>query len=98
MEIDDIVNISKDNKNKVVDNSSVDIYMQQRNGKKCWTIIKNLNADDKKDFLKVLKRKFSCNGSIDEDDYIWLTGDHRNELEAILIERYKLDKNSIKVH
>lgn len=98
MEIDDVVNITQSNKKQLNEISFVDIYMQKRNGKKCWTIIKNLEVDDKKELLKVLRRKFSCNGNIDEDDYIWLTGDHREELEEILTKRYNFEKGTIKIH
>lgn len=98
MEIDDVVNITQSDKKQINDISSVDIYMQKRNGKKCWTIIKHLEVDDKKDLLKSLRKRFSCNGNIDEDDYIWLTGDHREELEEILTKRYNFEKGTIKIH
>ena len=98
MEINDIVNNTSNNTNNVIEQKVIDIYAQQRNGRKCWTIVKNFCEVDKKDFVKILRKKFSCSGSIDDDGYIWLTGDHRSELQNIIIDRYKYEKSCVKIH
>ena len=67
----------EDNKEK-----NVTIRVQQRNGKKCITIITGIAEDlDLDKILKYLKKTYSCNGSICNDEkfgeIITLSGDQK---------------------
>ena len=84
------------------DNSTckINISIQQRNGRKSWTIIDGLlsiNDLKLKDFLKYLKKKLSCNGSIDKQTKTTLIiqGDHREKIIDILSENYFINKDQI---
>lgn len=78
----------------------IDITTQQRNNKKCWTIISNLTGkEDKiKDFMQKAKRKFSCSGSIDENNNLRFTGDHKNDLSELVQSEFNIKKNRIRLH
>lgn len=95
--------------NKIdLDNISVNINIrvQQRNGRKSWTLIEGL--EDIKDFnfkktLKYLKKNLNCNGSIkkmEEDDkkYIQMQGDHREKIVSYLVDYHNVNSESIIVH
>ncbi|KAH0751400.1 hypothetical protein KY285_004548 [Solanum tuberosum] len=81
----------------------VHIRVQQRNGKKSWTMIEGL----KKDFscekiLKDLKKEYCCNGTIIQDKelgkVIQLQGDQRNNVSKFLMKADIVKKEQIKVH
>lgn len=76
----------------------VTIRVQQRNGKKCLTIITGIAEDlDVYKILKYLKKKYSCNGSISNDEkfgeVIALSGDQKENVYKFFIkeEIYKKD-------
>lgn len=77
--------------NKVgLQSSKVIISLQQRNGKKCLTLIEGLASDlDKKKILRYMKRTFSTNGTIlcDPDTnakVLQLQGDKRQVAKLFL--------------
>ncbi|KAB2603184.1 translation factor SUI1 2-like [Pyrus ussuriensis x Pyrus communis] len=75
----------------------------QRNGKKCLTIVEGLKEDlDFKKKLKDLKREFCCNGNVIEDKklgkIIQLQGDQRNKVLQFLVDANIADKEQIKIH
>ena len=83
----------KDDKEKYVT-----IRVQQRNGKKCITIIAGIAEDlDLDKILKYLKKTYSCNGSICNDEkfgeIITLSGDQKENVYNFFIkeEIYKKD-------
>ena len=81
----------------------IEIYIEQRNGRKSWTKIHGLsNYDiDLKSHLKILKKKLCCNGSIKEEDnkkIITLQGDHRQVYKQFLIVNNKIKENMIHIH
>ena len=83
----------EDNKEK-----NVTIRVQQRNGKKCITIITGIAEDlDLDKILKYLKKTYSCNGSICNDEkfgeIITLSGDQKENVYNFFIkeEIYKKD-------
>ncbi|TQD99395.1 hypothetical protein C1H46_014965 [Malus baccata] len=81
----------------------VHIRVQQRNGKKCLTIVEGLKEDlDFKKKLKDLKREFCCNGNVVEDKklgkIIQLQGDQRNKVLQFLVDANIADKERIKIH
>lgn len=80
--------------------SYVDINVTQRNSRKCWTIISNLTISDKekKDFLQKLKKKLSCNGSVDENGNIKITGDHKKEISPLITSLINIPQSRIRLH
>jgi len=78
----------------------VDISVQQRNNKKGWTVISNLRGskDKIKDFLQKAKKKFSCNGTIDENNNLRFNGDHKLEMVDLVCLEFDLKKEQIRVY
>lgn len=103
------------NINQELEDNDIEIHIkvQQRNGKKCWTLIegieqirdKNISVDIfLKNVLTDLKDKFNCGGSIMKKTNnanitsIQLNGDHREELKEYIIKKYDLKAHQLKVH
>jgi len=84
----------------------IHIRIQQRNGRKTLTTVQGLPKKfDRKKILKVIKKKFSCNGTILNDsemgEVIQLQGDQRNDVQQFLVDKVEgleLDPKTIKVH
>ena len=81
--------------------------LQQRNGRKYWTIVEGLNTIDNlslKDFVKVIKKNLCCNGSIHTDSdnseniFVQFQGDHRNNIKDLLIKKYNISDERILIH
>ena len=82
---------------------SLDIRIQQRNGRKTLTTVQGLPKElDPKKVLKVFKKEFACNGTIvdDEDlgEVIQLQGDHRVKVGQILVEEGICTKEGVQIH
>ena len=80
--------------------SYIDVHILSRNSRKCWTIISNLKLSDtdKKDFLQKLKKKLSCNGSIDENGNVKITGDHKKEISPLITQLIDIPQSRIRLH
>jgi translation initiation factor 1 len=81
----------------------VHVRVQQRNGKKCITLIHGIASDlDLHKILKYLKRFYSTNGNIVSDsnygEVIQLQGDQRRNVYDAFIEWQISPKEDIKVH
>jgi translation initiation factor 1 len=81
----------------------VHIRVQQRNGRKCITLVHGIANDlDLHKILKYLKKMHSTNGSISTDptygDIIQLQGDQRKNVYDSFIEWHISPKEDIKVH
>ncbi|ATY61683.1 translation initiation factor SUI1, putative [Cordyceps militaris CM01] len=84
----------------------IHIRIQQRNGRKTLTTVQGLPKKfDQKKILKVIKKKFACNGTIVADsemgEVIQLQGDQRKDVQDFLIDKkegLELDPKTIKVH
>jgi len=83
----------------------IHIRIQQRNGRKTLTTVQGLpKRYDPKKILKVIKKKFACNGTIVVDtemgEVIQLQGDQRKDVQEFLIDKdgLQLDAKTIKVH
>ncbi|KAI0172725.1 translation initiation factor SUI1 [Hypoxylon sp. FL1284] len=84
----------------------IHIRIQQRNGRKTLTTVQGLPKKfDQKKILKVIKKKFACNGTIVNDtemgEVIQLQGDQRGDVQKFLIDKREgldLDAKTIKVH
>jgi translation initiation factor 1 len=81
----------------------VHIRIQQRNGRKCITLVQGIADDlDLHKILKYLKKVYSTNGNIRTDptygEIIQLQGDQRKNVYDSLIEWQISPKEDIKVH
>ncbi|KAH9883658.1 translation initiation factor SUI1 [Xylariomycetidae sp. FL2044] len=84
----------------------IHIRIQQRNGRKTLTTVQGLPKKfDQKKILKVIKKKFACNGTIVTDtemgEVIQLQGDQRKDVQEFLVDKkegLELDPKTIKVH
>lgn len=81
------------------------IYFTERNGRKTLTTVQGLPKKfDQKKILKVIKKKFACNGTIVVDtemgEVIQLQGDQRKDVQEFLVDKKEglaLDAKTIKV-
>lgn len=85
--------------------SYIHIRIQQRNGRKTLTTVQGIPKKfDQKKILKVIKKKFACNGTIVNDtemgEVIQLQGDQRKDVQEFLTsdDGLGLKVNTIKVH
>ena len=77
----------------------------ERNGRKTLTTVQGLPKKfDQKKILKVIKKKFACNGTIVSDnemgEVIQLQGDQRKDVQEFLVDKKEglaLDIKTIKV-
>merc|ERR1711871_1003967 len=81
----------------------VHIRIQQRNGRKSITTVAGLNEElDLKKILRALKKEFSCNGTVLEDEQdgsvLQMQGDQRNNVAKFLTEQGIVAKSNVKVH
>ncbi|KAJ5025345.1 translation initiation factor [Bipolaris maydis] len=84
----------------------IHIRIQQRNGRKTLTTVQGLPKKfDQKKILKVIKKKFACNGTIVSDaemgEVVQLQGDQRKDVQDFLTDKKEglgLDAKTIKVH
>ncbi|KAG9254161.1 translation initiation factor SUI1 [Emericellopsis atlantica] len=84
----------------------IHIRIQQRNGRKTLTTVQGLPKKfDQKKILKVIKKKFACNGTIVADtemgEVIQLQGDQRKDVQEFLTDKKEglgLDAKTIKIH
>ena len=81
----------------------VDLRFQQRNTRKCLTLVQGLPDDlDCAKISKAFKKAWCCNGTVVEHDewgqIIQLQGDHRRDIMKFLIDEGIAIKEMIKVH
>jgi len=81
----------------------VHIRIQQRNGKKCLTLISGIADDlDLHKIMRYLKKMYNTNGNVLSDpqygEIIQLQGDQRKNVHDALIEWKIAEKNDIRVH
>jgi translation initiation factor 1 len=75
----------------------IHLRTQQRNGRKCITIVEGLDEDlDIKRIARAMRKAFNCNGSIEEDEtygqIIKLQGDQRDNVVQWLCDQEILTK------
>ena len=83
--------------------SFVDIRIQQRSGRKAITTVSGLPTNlNFTAVLRELKKRFSCNGSIEKTEdmgtIIKLQGDQRRALQDFLVKEGIVSKDKIKIH
>ena len=76
------------------------IRIQQRNGRKCITILDGLEEDlDLKRICKAMRNAFSCNGNVsqkeDGTEVIQLQGDQRENIRIWLLEQEIILRNEV---
>lgn len=71
------------------------IRIQQRNGRKCITMLDGLEDDlDLKRICRAMREAFSCNGNVvTEEGIIQLQGDQRENIKQWLLEQQIVLKN-----
>lgn len=75
------------------------VRIQQRNGRKCITILEGLEEDlDAKRICKSMRKTFNCNGNVTEDDIIQLQGDQRENIKKWLLEQQVAEADQIILH
>ncbi|KAK4723374.1 hypothetical protein R3W88_026153 [Solanum pinnatisectum] len=94
---------SKDLGARGIKKEYVHIRVQQRNGKKSWTMMEGLMKDfSYEKILKDLKKEYCCNGTIIQDKelgkVIQLQGDQRKNVSQFLVKADIVNKEQIKVH
>lgn len=81
-----------------ISQSKIHLRIQQRNGRKCITIIEGLEDDlDLKRICRAMRNAFSCNGNV-KDDIIQLQGDQRENIKEWLVIQEITTKDNIIVH
>lgn len=83
--------------------NNVHVRVQQRASNKYITTIEGLNPDlDFKKIIKEMKKRFSTNGNIIENEdlgkVIQLQGNLKNQVKEYLIEKNLCEKDGIKLH
>lgn len=81
-------------KNEVV------ISKQQRNGRKSWTIVDNFaeyinDNSEIKNFIKTVKKKQCCNGSLQDNLTIQFQGDCVDYIKDLLVTKYGYSNDEI---
>jgi len=102
------LNFIGSNINQELEDNDIEIHIkvQQRNGRKCLTLIEGMEQvhDDIKSIVVDLKDKFNCGGSImksknnSDMTIIQLNGDHREDLKEYLMKKYDLKAHQLKIH
>ena len=84
----------------------INIRVQQRNGRKSWTMVEgleNIKDIDLKKFNKFIKKSLCCNGSIKKSDVnnekiLQFQGDHREDIKKIIIQQFQISEENIIIH
>jgi translation initiation factor 1 len=91
---------SLDEAENILNKPKVTISVQKRNGRKYVTTVTGISEDlDLKKILSYIKKTYSCNGSILNDDnygeIIMLTGDQKDNIYNFLINEEINNKEDI---
>lgn len=84
--------------NNAITKNKYHIRIQQRNGRKCITMIEGWEEDlDVKRICKAMRTAFSCNGNILEDEnsgtILQLQGDQRENAKAWILQQEIIPKS-----
>lgn len=78
------------------------IRVQQRTGRKSITTVSGLPALNFKKLISEIKKRFACNGSIQDDKehgtVLQLQGDQRDSIQRFLVEENIVGQDMIRVH
>ena len=88
---------------QILQDQHVHIRTQQRNGRKCITLIQNMPAEyDLKKLVKALRKTYACNGAVVEHniygEVIILQGDKRMSIHEFLTKVGLVKTENIKFH
>lgn len=87
--------------NSFTNDIQITIQVQQRNGKKAWTIVtglENVPNFESKSFLKTLKKKLACNASQKMKDdilHILFQGRHSEIIKEYIIQKLNVSADNI---
>jgi len=85
------------------DNQYIDIYVKQRNARKCITTIEGLcnDKDILKSYAKDLRKKIACSCCVDCDNgnyFLKLSGKDVDAIKEYLINTLNIDEDKIRIH
>jgi translation initiation factor 1 len=88
---------------QILQDQQVHIRTQQRNGKKCITLIQNMPEEyDLKKLAKALRKTYACNGAVVEHkiygEVVILQGDKRMSIYEFLTKVGLVKADNIKFH
>ena len=88
---------------QILQDQHVHIRTQQRNGRKCITLIQNMPAEyDLKKLVKALRKMYACNGAVVEHniygEVVILQGDKRMSIHEFLTKVGLVKAENIKFH
>lgn len=88
---------------QILQDQHVHIRTQQRNGRKCITLIQNMPAEyDLKKLVKALRKTYACNGAVVEHqvygEVVILQGDKRMAIHEFLTKVGLVKAENIKFH
>ena len=104
---DNLKNLSINLEKDLIDNQlETHIKLQQRNGKKCITLVEGLDKFDKEktnEFMekmsKQFRKTFNCAATIKKpENIIQLQGDKRDDVRKFLLDKNLVPENRIKTH
>lgn len=93
------IDFNEENSQAII-KEKVIISKQQRNGRKCWTMIDNfadkLEREEIKKFIKIVKKTKCCNGSLQNNNKtVQLQGDQTQFVKEIICDKYDYDDDDV---
>lgn len=101
--LDELDDQDETGQQQILQDQQVHIRTQQRNGRKCITLIQNMSDEyDLKKLVKALRKTYACNGAVvDHNIYgevIILQGDKRMSIYEFLTKVGLVKAENIKFH
>lgn len=92
----------EENTLKTINQTTITIHVKKRLANKYFTIVYGLSADKYSNFLKMVKKKFCCNGAVVEDkksgkEILQFNGDHKDNIFDLLVELKYATEEQIKL-
>jgi Translation initiation factor 1 (eIF-1/SUI1) and related proteins len=63
----------------------IKVYTKKARFNKIITIIEGVPSDDIESAAKALKRKLACGGTVKNDQFIELQGNHKNKIKELIV-------------
>ena len=87
---------------KTINQTTITIHVRKRLANKYFTFVSGLNPEKNNEFMKLVKKKLSCNGAVVNDkksgkDVIQFNGDHKDDIFDLLIDLKYADERQIRL-
>lgn len=94
--------IEEEDNIKTINKTKITIHVKKRLANKYFTQVYGLESDKYNNFIKTVKKKFSCNGAIVEDtnsgkDIIQFNGNHKMGIFQLLVDLKYAEEDDIKL-